>query len=85
MEKSNNTATAGYKYLIRLHNLPRNSSLSHILRFLWEAVNFNADEACIRAYSSKNAIVGFTKKNLADESGYNKQNTSANNAFAIFS
>ncbi|KAF7631002.1 hypothetical protein Mgra_00008778 [Meloidogyne graminicola] len=56
-----------HKFLVRLHNLPRNSSLCQILHFIWEAVDFEPDEALIKAYSANDAIIGFLNKQIADE------------------
>jgi hypothetical protein len=59
-----------YKFYIRLHNLPRKSSLCQIFHFLWEVVDFESEDAYIHAYSSKNAIIGFTKQMFADDAGF---------------
>nr|CAD2154256.1 unnamed protein product [Meloidogyne enterolobii] len=56
-----------HNFLVRMHNLPRNSSLCQILHFIWETVDFEPDEALVRAYSANDAIVGFVNKKFADE------------------
>ncbi|KAL7075312.1 hypothetical protein ACQ4LE_005698 [Meloidogyne hapla] len=56
-----------HNFLVRLHNLPRNSSLCQILHFIWETVDFEPDEALVRAYSANDAIIGFLNKEIAEE------------------
>uniref|UniRef100_A0A915LHQ2 Phytanoyl-CoA hydroxylase-interacting protein-like C-terminal domain-containing protein n=1 Tax=Meloidogyne javanica TaxID=6303 RepID=A0A915LHQ2_MELJA len=56
-----------HNFLVRMHNLPRNSSLCQILHFIWETVDFEPDEALVRAYSANDAIIGFVNKKFADE------------------
>uniref|UniRef100_A0A915P496 Phytanoyl-CoA hydroxylase-interacting protein-like C-terminal domain-containing protein n=1 Tax=Meloidogyne floridensis TaxID=298350 RepID=A0A915P496_9BILA len=56
-----------HNFLVRMHNLPRNSSLCQILHFIWETVDFQPDEALVRAYSANDAIIGFVNKKFADE------------------
>jgi hypothetical protein len=52
--------------------MPRNSNLCGILHFLWEVVDFETEEALVCAHSASNIIVGFTKQEYADESGFFK-------------
>lgn len=59
-----------HNFLVRMHNLPRNSSLCQILHFIWETVDFEPDEALVRAYSANDAIIGFVNKKFADETGF---------------
>uniref|UniRef100_A0A915LKQ5 Phytanoyl-CoA hydroxylase-interacting protein-like C-terminal domain-containing protein n=2 Tax=Meloidogyne TaxID=189290 RepID=A0A915LKQ5_MELJA len=56
-----------HNFLVRMHNLPRNSSLCQILHFIWETVDFEPDEALVRAYSANDAIIGFVNKKFAEE------------------
>ena len=58
-----------HNFLVRMHNLPRNSSLCQILHFIWETVDFEPDEALVRAYSANDAIIGFVNKKFAEETG----------------
>jgi hypothetical protein len=75
MKELKMTSAEQYIHMVRLHNLPKNSALCQILHFLWESIDFESEEAYIRAYSYKNAIVGFTQRIFADNAGLLEKNS----------